>query len=167
HDANKNRVTPASATPTTVIGVNARINGDILLDGDASVLGKVEGRLEVGGELHIGSESQVTAQVVCERLNLEGTVRGDVFAAKGLELGASASLIGDISAGCISVPAGATCQGTLSVGPNAAQAAKDGAKNGRTTSTSTPANNGKSMSATAETKPSVAREATTLLESTR
>lgn len=127
----RTRVSGGSPAPTTVIGVNARINGDILLDGDASILGKVDGRLEVGGELHVGGDAQVVAQVFCERLNLEGAIRGDVVAAKGVELGTNASLIGDIAAGCLMIPQGATCQGSFSIGPDAAQTARGQATAGR------------------------------------
>ena len=151
---NKNRT---NAPQTTVIGANARINGDIVLDGDASVLGKVEGRLEVGGQLHLGEESQVTAQVVCSELQLEGTVRGDVVATKGVTLGSSASLVGDIFAGDLTIPAGATCQGNLNIGPNAAQHAGDS-----TTSTTSASSNGsdprRQTASTAEPKPNATQK---------
>ena len=123
-----------------------------MLDGDASVLGKVEGRLEVGGQLHLGEESQVTAQVVCNELQLEGTVRGDVVASKGVTLGSSASLVGDIFAGDLTIPAGATCQGNLNVGPNAAQQAGDSTSTATTTSAG--GESRRQTASTAEPKPS-------------
>lgn len=120
----QNRTPSAPATERTVIGATATIRGDIALEGDAQILGCVEGRLEVGGSLEVGPDAVIRAQILCGEMTVEGEVEGDVLAEGSVTLGSNATLNGDVFAEQLTVPAGATCKGMVSIGPAAAEEAR-------------------------------------------
>lgn len=121
---------------TTVIGRTCRITGDLLLEGDATILGTVEGGVEVTGTLQIGPEGGVAGSVRAGALTLQGHCRGDVHCSGSVQLtgrlegdvlcgetidiAAKAVLVGNLYAKAIRVADGASYEGHVVIGPNAA-----------------------------------------------
>jgi cytoskeletal protein CcmA (bactofilin family) len=119
----------------TVIGESCRIQGDIAVEGDARIMGKVEGNVEVSGRVDLGSTAvvqggmtasalklagNVKGEVRCAgAIELDGRVEGDVTCGETIEIGGSAVLVGDLHAKAVSIAAGATCRGHVSIGPDA------------------------------------------------
>lgn len=130
----QNRIATPAVNERTVIGSTATIRGDIALEGDAQILGCVEGRLQVGGSLEVGPDAVINAQVLCGEMTIEGRVEGDVLAERAITLGDKATLIGDLFANQLTVPEGATCKGMVTIGPDAADEARPSfaRKNGKT-----------------------------------
>jgi cytoskeletal protein CcmA (bactofilin family) len=126
----------ASAPQATVIGRACRIIGDLTLEGDATILGAVEGGVAVSGTLQIGPDGGVTGTVRAGALALQGHCRGDVHCSgsvqltgqlegdvvcgETIEIAAKSALIGNLFAKAIRIADGASYEGHVIIGPNAA-----------------------------------------------
>ena len=108
----------------TIIGDACRLSGDLHLEGDAVILGSIDGHVTVTGTLRVGTEANVKGSVKAGTLALEGTVDGDVVCSESLVLASSSTLIGNIFANSFSAEEGATCRGHVIIGPNANAAAE-------------------------------------------
>jgi excisionase family DNA binding protein len=95
----------ASMTGTLTFNepVNLRINGSF------------EGYLETKGNLSIGPEAQVKAEIRGEGIMVAGYLEGNITASKAVELQNSARVYGDITTPRISIQEGAVLNGRLQV----------------------------------------------------
>ncbi|HRQ76350.1 MAG TPA: polymer-forming cytoskeletal protein [Phycisphaerales bacterium] len=123
-----------STSQPTVLGPACHIRGELVIDGDAVILGAVDGDIEAAGNLEIGPQGAVTGRVkatsvvVQGRINgpvhcegpveIAGVIDGDVVAGEVL-LGASASLQGGLRARVLSIAEGAAYRGEVVIGPDA------------------------------------------------
>ena len=95
---------------SVVLGPNDRLVGQLYIEGDLRVSGKVEGTLEATGDIEIAGT---------------GNVSGTVTAYNRLVVGGGASLIGgDVRVARLTVEDGATFTGHVSMGKAAIQAPK-------------------------------------------
>lgn len=81
--------------------VNLRING------------KFEGSLDTKGNLTIGENARVQADIIGENIEICGKVYGNVVATRSLSLSRSAYLAGDIRTCSLSIAEGAVVQGKI------------------------------------------------------
>lgn len=94
---------------SVVLGPNDRLVGQLYIEGDLRVSGKVEGALEATGDIEIAGA---------------GNVSGTVTAYNRLVVGGGASLIGgDVRVARLTVEDGATFSGHVSMGKAALEAA--------------------------------------------
>lgn len=122
------------ATQPTIFAQNCHIRGDISIDGNAIVLGTIEGNVESSGRLEIGSDGAIEGNVAAGSIQLEGRVNGDVHCRDGLDLtghvdgnvaggkvnmAATATLVGTLRAKIVSVAEGAIYRGEVIIGPDA------------------------------------------------
>jgi cytoskeletal protein CcmA (bactofilin family) len=122
------------AAQPTVFAQNCHIRGDISIDGDAIVLGTIEGNVETSGRIEVGSEGTIEGNVLAGSMQLEGRVAGDVRCDDELDLSghvdgnvaggkvcmaATATLIGSLRAKVVSVAEGAVYRGEVIIGPDA------------------------------------------------
>lgn len=121
-------------TQPTVFAQNCHIRGDISIDGDAAVLGTIEGNVETSGRIEVGPDGAIEGDVIAGSMQLEGRVTGDVQCDNELDLsghvdgnvaggkvnmGATATLIGSLRAKVVSVTEGAVYRGEVIIGPDA------------------------------------------------
>jgi cytoskeletal protein CcmA (bactofilin family) len=111
-----------SDTHTTVLGSDARFNGELTFEGAARILGSFEGRIASKGELQIAENASCKASVEVGRLLLDGTVDGDVTARERLEVTAKARLKGNIVSPRLTVAEGATLVGHVTIGESTGMA---------------------------------------------
>jgi cytoskeletal protein CcmA (bactofilin family) len=99
------------ATPTSILGRNSRIEGDI--NGNESVLieGTLKGSLKVDGDIIIGASGRVEAELEGNNIFIHGTVSGNVVARQHLEIESSGKMSGDITAGSIDIKEGSSFEG--------------------------------------------------------
>ena len=98
---------------TTVLASGLRLEGDLKTAGDAIVDGQIDGRLEVGGRLHLTQGGRLKGSVSSEAAKLEGTVDGPVTVTGRLEIGETAQITGDVTADRIAIAEGASIRGAL------------------------------------------------------
>jgi cytoskeletal protein CcmA (bactofilin family) len=110
---------------TTIIGADARINGEMTFEGTARLLGTFEGRIASKGELQVAESASCKATVDVSRLSLEGTIEGDVNARERLEMTAKAKIKGNIVAARLVVADGATIIGHITIGGDGSAKAED------------------------------------------
>lgn len=108
----------------TVIGPSVKVEGDFVGQGDVVVEGTVVGNLKTDGNLRVGPQAEITAEVAAANAFVAGKIHGDVSVGGALEIAETAAISGDISCSSISVESGATLNGHVSMRGAAAQRGK-------------------------------------------
>ncbi len=103
----------------TVIGASVKVDGDFTSEGNVLVQGIVNGSLKTTGDLRIEEGAKVKADVEAANAIVSGSIKGNVTVQSNLELGASASIEGDITTKVLSIEPGAVLHGHCAVSANA------------------------------------------------
>jgi cytoskeletal protein CcmA (bactofilin family) len=99
---------------TAWIGQSVVIEGRITSSQDLRIDGKVEGAIEVGDHLlTVGAGAAVKANLVARSILISGSVIGNVTATERLDLKATGSVEGDISAPRLVMVEGAFVKGKV------------------------------------------------------
>ncbi|HSP34162.1 MAG TPA: polymer-forming cytoskeletal protein, partial [Thermoanaerobaculia bacterium] len=108
---------PAAGGPaTTYFGTNVTIDGTISGNEPVVVEGTVRGKINLNGDLRIGTQARVEATVHAKNVTVEGKVVGDISADDRLELVTNAAVDGNIKAPRIIVAEGAKFRGSVDMG---------------------------------------------------
>lgn len=105
----------------TVIGPDASFKGEMSFEKGLRLMGKMEGKINTAGRLHVAKEARMNADVEAGAIIIEGEVRGNLVAADRIELKQSARYEGDLTASKLVVDEGAVFSGHVSVGPDASK----------------------------------------------
>lgn len=105
----------------TVIGPDATFKGELTFEKGLRLQGKLEGKINTAGRLHVAKEARMHADVDAGAIVIEGEVRGNLTAADRIELKQSARYEGDLTANKLVVDEGAVFSGHVSVGPDASK----------------------------------------------
>ena len=97
----------------TVIGPSVAIKGELQGQGAMTVLGRFEGDIVLEGELHVGPDARVEANISAHRIVVAGTVRGNLSADTRVEILPNGSLTGTVKSGSFAAAAGATVKGEI------------------------------------------------------
>ncbi|MBI2828799.1 MAG: polymer-forming cytoskeletal protein [Acidobacteria bacterium] len=101
----------------TTIGSTVHIVGDVRSDEDLLIEGRVEGSIQIGNAaLTIGPRGRLEADVRGKTITVRGEVRGTISAAERIDVAASASVKGDLSANHVIIAEGATFNGRIDMG---------------------------------------------------
>lgn len=95
----------------TIIGEGTELTGEVKSSGMVRIDGSLNGAIHHDGDLIIGPQARVAANIRARTLILSGEVRGDVNVEGRLELLPGARLIGDINCGQLIIHLGALFQG--------------------------------------------------------
>ncbi len=91
------------------LGPSVHIVGELRSDEDLLIEGRVEGTIHVG-------PATVQADIRDSTINIRGTVRGTISAAERIEIAASASVNGSLTANHVIIAEGATFNGRIDMG---------------------------------------------------
>lgn len=96
-----------------VLDVNASMHGTLSFKEPVNlkINGHFEGALDLRGNLTIGPQAAVNANIIGDNIVIQGKVHGDITARVRLKLASSAQLIGNIKAPIISIEEGARFHG--------------------------------------------------------
>ena len=101
----------------TLVGSNSKLYGDLHFQGgchiDGTVKGSVSADPDTDSALSISDIGNVDGGVTVPYVVLNGIVKGDVFASKRVELGATARVIGNVYYNLIQMAEGAEINGKL------------------------------------------------------
>ncbi len=103
-------------TGKSVIGPGARVKGRIFGDEDLDIEGRVEGEVQVGGDVLIEATGLVAANVSASVITVRGAVRGDLVAREAVRLEDGARVVGDLRAPRIAIAPGALVRGHVQTG---------------------------------------------------
>jgi cytoskeletal protein CcmA (bactofilin family) len=109
---------PAGGEPKmTVLARDDVLSGKLQLKGGGQVLGNFSGRIECDGDLMIGPEAHVEADIHSARVTVSGFVRGNVVAVNRLKITSTGRLEGDARVGALVVQEGGVHHGVIRVHP--------------------------------------------------
>jgi cytoskeletal protein CcmA (bactofilin family) len=100
----------------TVIGQGIFLRGSIKGDGDVEIRGRIEGDVEVAGEVTISEGALVKADVTARRITVRGAVAGNLTGEDGVRLEEGARVVGDLRGAGIGIAEGALLRGNVQTG---------------------------------------------------
>jgi cytoskeletal protein CcmA (bactofilin family) len=104
------------------IGKSITIKGDLTGNEDLIIEGTVEGRVDLpDNQLTIGENGNVRAEILAKAIIVTGKVTGNVRGTERIEIQATGSVEGDVSAPRLVVAEGAVLNGSIEMGPAAVQ----------------------------------------------
>ena len=99
------------------IGKAVRVEGKVISGEDLTIDGDVEGSIELGDHnLTIGVDARIKADLMARTITISGAVTGNVLAVEKVDLRATGSVSGDISAPRFVMADGATAMGKIDAG---------------------------------------------------
>ncbi|WP_368292614.1 polymer-forming cytoskeletal protein [Dehalobacter sp. TBBPA1] len=102
-------------TNITYIAEDCELKGSLVSSGNIRIDGKLEGTVEVGGDLIIGQSASVKANISAATATITGVVCGNIKVGDLLELSPTSRLYGDITAKQLKIDQGAIFVGTSSI----------------------------------------------------
>jgi cytoskeletal protein CcmA (bactofilin family) len=113
---------------STFFGPNLTIDGTVTGSEPVLIEGTVRGKINLSGELRIGTKARIEATVHAKNVIVEGKLTGDISADDRVELVASATVDGNIKAPKIIVAEGARFRGSVDMGSAKPAASAEAAK---------------------------------------
>lgn len=110
-----------SASTGSVIGERVQLSGTIVSDEDLTITGSVEGTIHARQKLLIAKDAKVKAVVHGRRVQLDGTLQGDVHGAEMVILGATAVMHGNIHTPSLQIRDGAFLKGSVEMASGTAE----------------------------------------------
>jgi Integral membrane protein CcmA involved in cell shape determination len=101
----------------TVIGSSLMIKGDVMSEEDILVHGFVEGNIETSGDVIVGPEGKVFANIKASNVTISGKVIGNVTASGKVNLSPAGLLQGNIRAPKLSIAESALFRGAIDMRP--------------------------------------------------
>lgn len=100
-----------------ILDVDASMQGTITFKDPVNlrINGSFEGKLDTKGNLTIGENARVQANITGDRIIVAGKVTGDILASQGLSIISPAVVKGNIRTPLISITEGAVLEGQLSM----------------------------------------------------
>ncbi len=107
---------PSAGASRNVLSSDVEIKGTVKFQDDLIVDGKIEGIIESTGNLTVGENARIKAEIKTGTVVVYGKVHGNMVASDKVELKSSAEVIGDIKAKTLTIEAGAIFVGKSTVG---------------------------------------------------
>ena len=95
----------------TIIGRGAHVRGKLTGTADVEIQGRVDGDVQVDGEVEVAQGGLVASNVSAKRIVVRGAVKGDLVAEESILLEEGARVVGDIRAPRVAFGAGALVRG--------------------------------------------------------
>ncbi len=95
----------------TVLGPSTSMRGTLRTEGHLRLEGVFEGRIEAGGNVIVGKEARVIADIIGRDVIVHGAVRGNVTAAGRLDISHTGRVWGDVTADSLAVDEGGLLHG--------------------------------------------------------
>src|SRR5919201_5791234 len=100
----------------TVVGQGIFLRGSIRGEGDLEIRGRIEGDVEVVGEVTIGDGALIKADINARRITVRGAVAGNLTGEEGVRLEEGARVVGDVRGASIGIAEGALLRGNVQTG---------------------------------------------------
>ncbi|MBK1825418.1 bactofilin family protein [Haloferula rosea] len=112
--ASRPQASPAASR--NVLSSDVDIKGSVKFTNDLVVDGKIEGEISSDGNLTVGENARLKAEIKTATVVVYGKVHGNITASDRVDLKASAEVVGDIKAKTLTIEAGAIIVGKSTVG---------------------------------------------------
>ncbi len=114
----------SGSSTRNVLSSDVDIKGNVKFTDDLLVDGKIVGEISSAGNLTVGENARIKAEIQTGSIVVYGKIHGNLTASSRIDLKSSAEVIGDIKATTLSIEAGAIFVGKSMVGSVAAQQAE-------------------------------------------
>jgi cytoskeletal protein CcmA (bactofilin family) len=117
--------TPGTDTPASVgsdhslIGPTVVIKGEVTAEENLMVMGRVEGFIDHSKTVTIHAQGTVAAEVKAEEVLVEGTVDGNVYGTKRVQIAETGNVNGNVYAPRVGVLEGASFKGAIDMDADA------------------------------------------------
>lgn len=105
-----------SAGSRNVLSTDVEVKGTLKFTNDLIVDGRIEGEIQSDGNLTIGENARIKAEIRTNTVTVHGKVHGNITATDRVDLKAGAEIVGDIKAKILTMEAGAVFVGKSTIG---------------------------------------------------
>ena len=110
----------------TILGEGAHFKGELHSQLSVRIDGVIEGDVQSQGEVYVGVNSKIMANIVAKRIVVAGEVVGNIEALQGLEICSTGRVYGDISGARLVIEKGAVYRGRVNMDVISSQNAYEG-----------------------------------------
>ena len=107
---------PTPSATRNILSTDVEIKGNVKFTNDLIIDGRIEGQIISDGNLTVGENARLKAEVKTGSVTVYGKVHGNITVNGHVELRATAEVVGDIKAKTLSIEAGAIFVGKSTVG---------------------------------------------------
>jgi len=107
---------PRPSATRNILSSDVEIKGSVKFTNDLVIDGKIEGEIQSSGNLTVGENARIKAEIKTATVVVYGKVHGNIIAADRIDLKSTAEVIGDIKTKTLSVEPGAVFVGKSTVG---------------------------------------------------
>jgi len=108
-----------TAESATHIAPGARFQGELKVNGSVQVFGSIDGSVAAQGDVEVGAEGSLKADLSGRNITIAGTVKGKIFAQERVLLVQGSHVEGDIHAQSLKIEDGVFFQGNCVMGESA------------------------------------------------
>ena len=98
---------------SSIIGAGTTLRGNLDGEGSLEIYGRVEGDVNMTGEVLVGETGSVLGQISAGRVSVSGAVQGDLRGSEAVLLERGARVVGDLSAPRVGIANGALVRGNV------------------------------------------------------
>ncbi|UNC93721.1 bactofilin family protein [Candidatus Contubernalis alkaliaceticus] len=101
-----------SGNVEVLMGKESFFEGTLKSSGIVRIDGKIEGALEVEGDLIVGVSGEIIGEIRASNVALAGSVKGNIYVEQKMEINKTGRLEGDIRANSLIIEEGGVFHGT-------------------------------------------------------
>jgi cytoskeletal protein CcmA (bactofilin family) len=98
-------------SPDTILSHKNEFSGTLKGDGNVRIDSSFEGEIVIDGELFVGQDGRINANIKAKKVSVFGEIRGNIEATEGLVIHNSGKVFGDVKVGILFVDEGAVLEG--------------------------------------------------------
>jgi cytoskeletal protein CcmA (bactofilin family) len=107
---------PSSSASRNVLSTDVEVKGTLKFTNDLIVDGRIEGEIHSDGNLTIGENARIKAEIKTATVTVHGKVHGNITATDRVDLKAGAEVVGDIKSKILTMEPGAIFVGKSTIG---------------------------------------------------
>lgn len=100
----------------SLLSPGVEVNGTIISQGSVRIDGKIEGKVNIKGDLIIGEQGRVKGEVRAANLQLAGRIEGNAVISGRFELTSTGVMSGDVQCSVLTIDEGGQLNGNTSMG---------------------------------------------------
>jgi cytoskeletal protein CcmA (bactofilin family) len=102
----------SQGTVSSILGENCKFTGDIEAKGTLRIDGVLDGKIEASDTVIVGKGGMVKGEIHASHAIVSGTVEGNIFAKRKVELEAGSKLLGDVESVSLVIEDGVFFEGS-------------------------------------------------------
>ncbi len=117
-NSNASSVSTSTSAGQSLIGPTVVIKGEVTAEEDLLILGRVEGFIDHSSTVTVHAQGSVAAEVKAQEVLVEGTVDGNVYGTRRVQIAETGNVNGNVYAPRVGVLEGASFRGAIDMDPD-------------------------------------------------